>query len=582
MSTKVLRMSLADVARSSVHNHHMAFKLFAGAAVACFGGLAVTYVNQSSPDLDRYVAEARRRADAAGSSLDVNKFPTAEELKKGFGAYAAAVGDHLRQSLRPAQGRKLRLEALHEPTHGTYDFVVVGGGIIGTAIARQLLLEYPTKTVCLLEKEAALAQHQSSHNSGVIHAGIYSDPQLLITGLCVRGGRMMYEFCEKAGVPCKRVGKLVVAFREDQVPALDVFKRNAETAGQTGLQIIHGREAIKALEPAVEGLAALVSNETGIADFAALTRRMGREILGEAPFTKLSSATRKIQWSTVEAAASQKARRGSILFRKEVVGLDDLGPVVKLSCKEPGQDGPVTSVNARVVITAAGVHMDTVSRLAGGRHDPSLTVFRGRYWQLIPSKATLVTRNIYPVPPFSGDVGVHFTPTVDESRGPAMIVGPSFSLSFAKEGYRPSNVDAWYVASTLTSRRFWTFAWTLGYTSISAQLMRDLSKARFVHEAQQLVPGVTAEDFVESYCGVMPHSLNIETGRPLRDFMFEITSAVRHPVLAALEEFDNTLRRPIPRVINVRNAPSPGGTSSLAIAEHVASLVERDLQSALA
>jgi hypothetical protein len=284
----------------------MAFKLFAGAAVACFGGLAVTYVNQSSPDLDRYVAEARRRADAAGSSLDVNKFPTAEELKKGFGNYAAAVGDQLRQSLRPAQGRKLRLEALHEPTHGTYDFVVVGGGIIGTAIARQLLLEYPTKTVCLLEKEAALAQHQSSHNSGVIHAGIYSDPQLLITGLCVRGGRMMYEFCEKAGVPCKRVGKLVVAFREDQVPALDVFKRNAETAGQTGLQIIHGREAIKALEPAVEGLAALVSNETGIADFAALTRRMGREILGEAPFTKLSSATRKIQWSAVEAAASQQ------------------------------------------------------------------------------------------------------------------------------------------------------------------------------------------------------------------------------------------------------------------------------------
>jgi L-2-hydroxyglutarate oxidase LhgO len=555
-------LSLGNVARGTAHNRHMAFKLLAGAAVACFGGLAVTYVNQSSPELDRYVAEARRRAETAGSSLDVNKFPEEsmfpEEFKlteitfprsscfqsssrRDSATTPLAVGDHLRELLRPYQARKPRAEELHGPIHHSYDFVVVGGGIIGTAIARQLLLEYPSKTVCLLEKEAALAQHQSSRNSGVIHAGIYSDPQLLITELCVRGGRMMYEFCEKAGVPCKRVGKLVVAFREDQVPALDVFKRNAETAGQTGLQIIHGREAIKALEPAVEGFAALVSNETGIADFAALTRRMGREILGEVPFTKLSSATRKIQWSAVEAAASQNARRGSILFRKEVVSVDDLGPIVTLSCKEPGQDGPVTTVNARVVVTAAGVHMDTVSRLAGGRQDPSITVFRGRYWQLIPSKATLVTRNIYPVPPFSGDVGVHFTPTVDESRGPAMIVGPSFSLSFAKEGYWASNVDAWYVASTLTSRRFWTFAWTLGYTSISAQLMRDLSKARFVHEAQQLVPGVTAEDFVESYCGVMPHSLDLETGRPLRDFMFEITSAVRHPVLAPL-----ALCRPIP------------------------------------
>jgi len=559
----------------------MAWRVVAGSFVGLGATAAGTYAafdflpTQVRDPIGAVAANAQARAER----LSVESVTSA--VKSAPSQFAGVLaGATSSSSSSPSQATALAKEVLKEPTHGHYDFAVVGGGILGVAIARQLLLEHPTKTVCVVEKEPTVAVHQSSHNSGCIHAGLYDDPATLKARLCVLGGKMLYDYCDANKLPARRCGKLVVATSEAQVPMLDKYMANATAAGQTGLKIVRGADAVASLEPNVVGVAALVSSNTGVVDFAAVTRRLAQEVAGTAPFTLLPSAKRK-----VDAKAAGKGR-GRLLFRKEVKEVHDLGPCCRIVAREPGQPGPDSTINARVVITAAGLQMDSVAATAGGHpSEPSVVPFRGRYYQLKPEKADVVSRHIYPVPPFKGDVGVHFSPCVDETRGPGLIVGPSFSLALDKEAYRPTQVSPWYALQLVSSKAFWAFAANLGYASVSAQVQRDWSKARFVEEARQLIPSLTADDFVEGFTGVMAHSLDARTGLPFNDFIFEVTAASRHPALAAMPDAaaggSTVLRRPVPRVVNVRNAPSPAATSALAIAEHVASIVDSDLKVAL-
>jgi len=387
------------------------------------------------------------------------------------------------------------------------DLAVVGAGILGLAVARESLIREPGLRVAVLEKEGRIAAHQTGHNSGVIHSGIYYAPGSLKARLCVEGSREIYAYCDEKGIPYERCGKVVVATRADELPRLEELSRRARANGVPGVELIDEAKLVE-LEPHVVGIRALYSPGTGIVDFRRVADALAQDVT---------------------------SMGGTIRTGAAVVGIKVADGIVELRTPE----GPV---QARSVITCGGLYSDRLARLTGGSETPKIVPFRGRYYSLRPEARALVRGLVYPVPdPAFPFLGVHFTKQISGD----VWAGPNAVLAFAREGYRARDFRArelWETLSYSGFRRLAARYWRVGLSEIRG----DLFKRNFARELQRLVPAIGSNDLLEAHAGVRAQALS-EDGRLIDDFWFDHAE----------------------NVVHVRNAPSPGATSSLALAREI-------------
>ena len=285
-----------------------------------------------------------------------------------------------------------------------FTLVQIGGGIIGLTTAREILRRYPKLTVAIVEKEREVAAHQTGHNSGVIHAGMYYVPGSVMAKTCVRGAQLMYDYAAAHNIPVSRCGKLIVASNEAENAQVVKLYNQGTANGVQGLRVLNSAE-VRAMEPNVSAYSALWSPNTGIIDYSTVSRHLAEEIL------ESGRADIKLSFQADDFRVTSDPRTGAKLV--QVTGV------------EPGQPGPTKTVKAKNVITCAGFYADRVAAKAGGEKDPKVVTFRGTYYQMKPGLKDIVRCNVYPVPSGGGiPVGVHFTPTVNERRGHQMIIGP--------------------------------------------------------------------------------------------------------------------------------------------------------------
>lgn len=386
---------------------------------------------------------------------------------------------------------------------------VVGGGIIGTAVARELLRRLDGAQVTLLEKEDGLAAHQTGHNSGVVHAGLYYEPGSLKARLCRRGVDLLQAFAGEHDLPYDECGKLVVALDDRESGRLEAIRARAVANGVPGVRIVEGEE-LRQIEPHAAGVRAIHSPHTAIVDYRAVTTALASEL--------------------------QQAG-GSIRLRHEVTGIEERAGAVLLTTAADTEEHDL-------VIVCAGLQSDRVAGLAGGSRSPRIVPFYGDYVLLGPEQERLVNGLIYPVPdPRYPFLGVHVTKRVDG----AVMLGPNAFLSLAREGYSPGRVDRRDVLDTVGYPGFWRFA-AANVPGAFREGRTAMSRRRFVAEARRYLPEIDTAGLRPGPRGVRAQAMDAR-GRLVDDFVITGTD----------------------RVVHVRNAPSPGATSSLAIAEHIVS-----------
>lgn len=392
----------------------------------------------------------------------------------------------------------------------TYDVAVIGAGILGLGTARELQHRHPQLRVAVLDKEPKIGQHQSGHNSGVIHSGIYYAPGSLKAQLCTHGAREMYAFCAERGIPTDRCGKVIVALDEEELPRLDNLHQRGQSNGVEGLEMV-GPERLRELEPHCVGVKALWSPNTGIVDY-----------------------------NLVTAAYAEDVRKAGaeIFLSRAVTGLD-------LRPDETTLETRGGEIQARHVVACAGLYADRLARLTGGSGDPQIVPFRGDYWMLTSEKRHLARNLIYPVPdPSFPFLGVHFTRRIDDG---SVWLGPNAVLAFAREGYRRLDTRPGELLEALRFPGFQKLAAKYWKTGL-AEMARDFSKKAFLGSLQRYVPSLTAADLVPGPSGVRAQAL-ARDGTLVDDFVFDVQGT---------------------QVIHVRNAPSPAATSSLGIARLIA------------
>lgn len=389
---------------------------------------------------------------------------------------------------------------------------VVGGGIVGVAVARQLLTAAPGARVTLLEKEPGLAAHQTGHNSGVVHAGLYYPPGSLKAKLCRRGTGLLRQFCERHGLAYDECGKLVIARDEAEHRQLLDLAERAAANGVPRLRLV-GAAEIGEFEPHARGVAGLHSPTTAVVDFVAVTRELAAE--------------------AVEAGAA--VRTGM-----RVTGFTERQGEVVVEAH-----GQQFAEAFDLVIVCAGLQSDRVAAVAGDDRDPAIVPFRGEYYLLRPERRGLVRGLIYPVPdPRYPFLGVHLTRRVNGD----VLIGPNAVLAFAREGYRWRDISPGDLRETLAWPGFRKLArqhWRAGLSEMHG----SLSRRAFIALARRYVPELSPRDVLRGPAGVRAQALGRD-GSLIDDFRV----SRRH------------------RIVCVRNAPSPAATSSLAIAEHVVAL----------
>nr|XP_015206257.1 PREDICTED: L-2-hydroxyglutarate dehydrogenase, mitochondrial [Lepisosteus oculatus] len=413
--------------------------------------------------------------------------------------------------------------------HRTCDVAVVGGGIVGLATARELILRHPALSFVVLEKEKELAFHQSGHNSGVIHSGIYYKPGSLKAKLCVRGATLTYEYCEKKGVPYRQCGKLIVAVEQEEIPRLQALYERGQQNNVRDLRLIDAK-AVKCVWSAAQGLMALDSPYTGIVDWRLMALSYAKDFqeMGGAVVTEFEAA---------DIATVTESPAGSIEGMKY--------PIAIRSSK--GEE-----VQCRYVLTCGGLYSDRLSQISGCSPEPRIVPFRGDYLVLKPEKHYLVKGNIYPVPdPRFPFLGVHFTPRMDGS----VWLGPNAVLAFKREGYRIYDFNTQDFADAVSFRGLWklvfrNIAYGLG------EMYRGVFVSAQVKMLQKYIPELTANDVLRGPAGVRAQALDRD-GNLVDDFVFD----------GGIGDLGS-------RVLHVRNAPSPAATSSLAIGEMIADEVE--------
>ena len=391
-------------------------------------------------------------------------------------------------------------------------YAVVGGGIIGAAVARRLLELRPDAHVTLLEKEDRLAAHQTGRNSGVVHAGLYYLPGSLKALLCRRGVGLLKDFCAEKAIAYDEIGKVLVALDAAEEQRLDAIAERARANGVPGIRIIDQAE-LKELEPHVTGIAGLHSPTTAIVDYTAITRALAAD---------------------AEARGATIRTGFTVTGLQHTTGIPDEQVVVR---EASGEELVVDEV-----ILCAGLQVDRLAELAGDAHSPRIVPFRGEYFALVPEKRSLVNGLVYPVPdPRYPFLGVHLTPRFDGE----VLVGPNAVLALAREGYRRRDVSVPELAEIVRYAGFRKFARQHWKTGI-AEMRGSLSKRAFTAAAQRYVPELTMADMVPSTAGIRAQALETD-GSLVDDFRISRTGSV----------------------VAVRNAPSPAATSSLAIAEHI-------------
>ena len=393
------------------------------------------------------------------------------------------------------------------------DVVVVGGGIVGLATAMELTARYPSMTLLVLEKEPQLAAHQTGHNSGVIHSGLYYRPGSLKAATCVAGAKLMVEFCQRHRIPYELCGKLIVATHPSELPALETLYQRGLANGVEGLSRVEP-EQIREIEPHAAGLQALHVRATGVVDYALVASTMA---------TILRHRGASIHTS---ARVTRCARQQGTWLLQTAIG----------------------EVCSRFLITCAGLHSDRITRQAGGPSDLRIVPFRGEYYDVVPTRRFLVKGMIYPVPdPAMPFLGAHLTRTIHAG----LHAGPNAVLALKREGYRKRDLDLRDAMEIAAFPGFWRMArryWRTGLT----ESYRSFSKAAFVRALQRLVPEIQSEDLMPGGAGVRAQALDA-AGQLLDDFDLV----------------------PQDHAIHVRNVPSPAATASLrlgqVIADHVVS-----------
>jgi L-2-hydroxyglutarate oxidase len=386
------------------------------------------------------------------------------------------------------------------------DVAIVGGGIVGLATAWQLTCRYPRLKPLVLEKEAALGEHQTGHNSGVLHSGIYYKPGTLRAANCRTGKRAMEEFCAEHGVPYEICGKVIVAVNEAELPQLE---RIYERGQQNGVRCeIIGPERLKELEPHAAGVRAIHVPEAGIVNFRAVCHKLAELV---------------------------RQRGGEVRCGARVTAVQQNGEEIRLETTAGG-------IAADYLVTCSGLQSDRVAQLTGIQPEAKIVPFRGEYYELKPSAHHLCRNLIYPVPnPAFPFLGVHFTRMIQGG----VECGPNAVLAFAREGYHKSDVNLKDLCETLAYSGFRKLAqkyWRIG----AGEMWRSWNKAAFVKALAHLVPEVRSEDLVPHRAGVRAMAL-APNGEIVDDFVIQ----------------------PNGRVVNVLNAPSPAATSSLNIGKLV-------------
>jgi L-2-hydroxyglutarate oxidase len=392
------------------------------------------------------------------------------------------------------------------------DLAIVGGGIVGLAVARELTRRHPRMEVCVLEREAELAAHQSSHNSGVIHSGVYYEPGSLKARLCVAGARELYAYCAERGIAHEACGKLIVATEPSELERLDALQVRGSANGVRGLVRLDAA-GIRELEPHVRGIAALYSPTTGIVDFAAVARSYARDAI----------------------AAGAKIATGC-----EVHSLRAGARALRL---EHAQG----ATQARHAVLCAGAWSDRLAVAAGADSDPRIVPFRGAYLRLVEARGQLVRSLVYPVPdPGLPFLGVHLTRCLDGE----VLIGPTALPALARDAYEPWRVrgrDAWELLAWPGTWRMLGRWWRTG----AQELRHATSTAALARAAARYVPELSAADVRPAWAGIRAQAL-ARDGRLVDDFAFSVTE----------------------RALHVRNAPSPAASAALAIARHVCDRAE--------
>jgi L-2-hydroxyglutarate oxidase len=393
------------------------------------------------------------------------------------------------------------------------DFCVVGGGIVGMATAMALLRARPGASIVVLEKELELARHQTGHNSGVIHSGIYYEPGSLKAELCVRGARAIKEFSAEHGIPVINCGKLIVATNEVELGRLNQL---AERSTANGVEIHRvGHSELRSLEPNVEGRAALLVPSTAIVDYRAITMAMARVV---------------------------QANGGHVAYGSAVTELRESSDRVDVVTQQQ-------TWSARHVVVCAGLQADRMVRAAGLRPTFRTVPFRGEYYRLDPALGQLVNHLIYPVPdPSLPFLGVHLTLTT----GGGITVGPNAVLGLAREGYRRGAVSARDMSDFLTYAGFWRFARHHVGTA-AVELRNSIWKQGYLRECHKYCPSLQASDLMPHDAGIRAQAL-LADGTLVHDFLIQST----------------------PRTSHVCNAPSPAATSAITIAEEIVRRVLAD------
>jgi L-2-hydroxyglutarate oxidase len=393
-----------------------------------------------------------------------------------------------------------------------FDIAVIGAGIVGLSTAYAIAKTQPHLRLAVLEKEGDVATHQTGHNSGVIHSGIYYKPGSLKAQLCIAGVHKLEAFCDEHGIPYQHIGKVIVATREDELPRLETLYERGVANGVRGVRKIN-KDELREIEPHAAGIAGIHSPKTGIVDYKQVSHALRDEL-----------ATHGVDICTgSKVTAIQPPAKSD----------DDLRITLA--------DGRI--VLAKRLINCAGLQCDEVARMMGLQPDLRIVPFRGEYYFVKESRHDLVRGLVYPVPdPAFPFLGVHFTRTVHGE----VEAGPNAVFAFAKEGYTMGKISPSHIAQTLGYAGFLQVAkkwWRTG----AYEMYRSLNKGAFVKSLQTLVPAIQGDDIVRGGAGVRAQAISAD-GQMVDDFRFMET----------------------PHSLHVLNAPSPAATAGLAIGEYIA------------
>jgi len=394
-----------------------------------------------------------------------------------------------------------------------YDIAIIGAGILGLAIAMRLTEKFPSKKIIVIEKESDVAVHQTGHNSGVIHAGIYYSPGSHKANFCSEGSKLLREFADKHDIKYEMCGKVIVASNKDQVPILNDFYKRGTDNGALGLELID-RNRLNELEPHVSGVKAIWSPNTGIIDFKEVTNKY---------------------------CLVMKENGGDIVFDSSVEKID------KLDGKHYIQTTSGEIVCKRL-INCAGLYSDKIALMDGENIGVKIVPFRGEYWSLKPESQYLVNGLIYPLPdPRMVFLGVHFTKRINGT----VEAGPNAVLGFSREAYGKLDFNVKEALDVFTFSGFWKMAFKYWKIGLYEQY-RSLSKKSFVRSLQELIPEISENDLGHQGSGVRAQAIDMK-GNLLQDFKIAQSKDAVH----------------------ILNAPSPGASSSLAISNYVIGLVDQ-------